>query len=460
MASIIKNGWNINFINEQDLTSNYMNKLLMGCLHPGIYNANIAVSFNTDENNKTELEIHFKKGTTLLFSNDYIGGNDSSTPCERNFKNISLSSSINEKDGVLIKYVAEFDCTLNESIQFKEDEYYSKDLFLFLKIDSKIDESSQEPKLYIAKINDNTTDSIYGSYTYKIIGDRTGDSAYFIPDGCINYKNTGTRQLEDYCFLCIGVIRDLDTSKRLTNFTFTTQGLPEYSYSLIATSNCEYSSLVFCRKSESDDTLGLYGANLRNILIKNTFCNEFGFNTEGIVSEKDSWLRAFDGSITKSLLPIDIKNGWNAIYGYINENKINYGSVSFNDFINFNNTIIAPDTNSLATDWGVNNIVPLDSCEYNVNNLLSCIKNIDIWSYVIEVLHKSADANNINTIFPVAIAYKNDEENFINPNNVLSYFDLYYRSSSVSIYNGSMSNIFHVIPVLSDEDSTSDTTTE
>ena len=475
MASINnKDGWMINFIHEQDLTSHYMNNTLTGLLHPGIYNANIAVYYDSSVTNPS-LHVLLKKGTTLLFSNEYVGGKDGTTPCRRNFTNTSLSSwetiTSDSSNKVLIKYTAQFDVDLStKDITLTSDEVYSEELFLFLKVDSSINSDATSPTLYVAKINTDSMTDYAKDFVYEILGETDNDKKYFIPDGALkyNFNNTYTRSPEEYCFLCLGVIRDLNPTSKLTNFTFTTRGLPEYGYSMIATNNSKYPDLIFSRNitstadsSNTTESMQFYGADIRNILIKNTFCKGFGTIATKSGHDDNTWFTAYK---QKNTNPITVGNGWTAVYGYVKGTEIKYGKVSL---ASLNKITIPSNSTDLEKKWGTSKkVVPLDSCEYNVSRFLSYIKNVDVWSYVIGELHKSADANDINDIFPVALVYKKEDEDFVNPNNVLSYFDLYYKSSSINIYNGSMNNIFHVIPILEDSsdtttsDSTSDTTTE
>lgn len=67
-------GWMTSFIYEQDLTSAYMNSVLYSLFRPGIYNANFILKRGTYSggNDGEGLSLFIKKGTTFVFTNDYI----------------------------------------------------------------------------------------------------------------------------------------------------------------------------------------------------------------------------------------------------------------------------------------------------------------------------------------------------------------------------------------------------
>ena len=84
----IDKSWMTTFIYEQDLRSYYMNNILYSLLHTGVYNADISISSNNGI-----LFLNIKKGTTLVFSNDYVDINS--------YGKITLANSDGNVDGVL-----------------------------------------------------------------------------------------------------------------------------------------------------------------------------------------------------------------------------------------------------------------------------------------------------------------------------------------------------------------------
>ena len=63
----ISDKWMTTFIYEQDLRSYYMNNILYPLLHTGVFNSDISISTRSGI-----LFLNIKKGTTLVFSNDYV----------------------------------------------------------------------------------------------------------------------------------------------------------------------------------------------------------------------------------------------------------------------------------------------------------------------------------------------------------------------------------------------------
>ena len=63
----ISDKWMTTFIYEQDLRSYYMNNILYPLLHIGVFNSDISISSRSGI-----LFLNIKKGTTLVFSNDYV----------------------------------------------------------------------------------------------------------------------------------------------------------------------------------------------------------------------------------------------------------------------------------------------------------------------------------------------------------------------------------------------------
>ena len=63
----ISGKWMTTFIYEQDLRSYYMNNILYPLLHIGVFNSDISISSGSGI-----LFLNIKKGTTFIFSNDYV----------------------------------------------------------------------------------------------------------------------------------------------------------------------------------------------------------------------------------------------------------------------------------------------------------------------------------------------------------------------------------------------------
>ena len=106
-------GWMTSFIYEQDLTSAYMNSVLYSLFRPGIYNANFILRPGTYSMNSAStndgLSMLIKKGTTLVFSNDYLNVYEQSryfgpdkTLYRRSFTCNVPDSAFNDSEGTLL----------------------------------------------------------------------------------------------------------------------------------------------------------------------------------------------------------------------------------------------------------------------------------------------------------------------------------------------------------------------
>lgn len=108
MASGHNNNWMTTFIFNQDLRSYYFNNLLFSIIQNGVFNYDISLGTSASSNTST-LVLTIKKGTTLVFSNDYVR-NSITNKYERNFG--SNINNTQENDSVaLIKCVARQDMT-------------------------------------------------------------------------------------------------------------------------------------------------------------------------------------------------------------------------------------------------------------------------------------------------------------------------------------------------------------
>lgn len=109
MATVkTSDGWMTSFIYEQDLTSAYMNGVLYSLFRPGIYNADFILKrgkYDKGSEEGTGLSLFIKKGTTFVFSNDYMNIYD------------QLENSGNVTDQL---YRRTFTCNVPDSTKNKE----------------------------------------------------------------------------------------------------------------------------------------------------------------------------------------------------------------------------------------------------------------------------------------------------------------------------------------------------
>lgn len=318
MASInTSSGWGVTWIYEQDLTSAYMNSFLYSIIRPGVYNANIYLTSGQADDSKSGkaelLQLCIKKGTTLIFSNDYK--KTSNQGYRRNFVGYNKDNNesiLKEQIPLLIKCTALKDMYFTiaknpESssnndkslVKWYNDERAPEALYViaFLRYNQSEDKDySLTPTFCL-----NRNNPIYGQTDYdkdcdseasKFFFYHTGENYYQysegltdvwywrLPDGSEHYgglldptkgsEDTGhLDMLPQFSYLTLGVIADnnpwKDTQdKQYTQFnrewlkyhTFTARCLPEYRHSLIGDCNSECPDFIVPMKFDgySDTT--------------------------------------------------------------------------------------------------------------------------------------------------------------------------------------------------------------
>lgn len=125
--------WSTTFFWEQDLRSLFMNGLLNSVLKPGIYNANIGV-FATTGNNAVDSKIsdpgvylYLKRGTTFVFSNNYVVNNSQYTPEFENSGNFLIKSVVLQDTVEPLITVANPGSTINVTPDLKAFFGFKKD---------------------------------------------------------------------------------------------------------------------------------------------------------------------------------------------------------------------------------------------------------------------------------------------------------------------------------------------
>jgi len=316
MAQVtITAGWMTSFIYEQDLTSYYMNNVLTGTFRPGVYNANIAIVQGPDA-----LYLSIKKGTTLLFSNNYKKSDDlPDIGCRRNFSNIK-NEVFNNPDNtsnesiVLIKCVAQND--IFQKIASKSDEeilgqdittLYVFSYIKYMKSPLSGEEDSSIPTFILTK-NHNFTripgaeqstdnylyETVFPVYNYDSSILYTSENVkdnikYFVPDGCVDYSLEETsRYLQNYSFLTLGILIKSQSAMSTSfknnlsswtqNFTFTSHGLPEYRHTMMSDHNIMCPDIIMYSKKpratyDDPDICSTAFIDLPNTLIKNSVYN-------------------------------------------------------------------------------------------------------------------------------------------------------------------------------------------
>lgn len=311
MATVLtSSGWMTNFIYEQDLTSYYMNNMLTGAFRPGIYNANIALIVD----NKQNVCLSIKKGTTFLFSNSYFKLDNR---YRRNFSGIDYSFNRVDPDDqeniVLIKCVAQSDiiqkistvselkslCTYVRSGESTE----SVPVFVFTYMKYKKEQGVAEiaPIFRLATRNTDNT-SVTADYLYKVnlsyydynssLVSTDSSESWLIPDGCTSYKvidsGSVSRDITDYSFLMIGCIysSNISSNNFKATLSFSGRGFPEYRHQMINENNDLDSDIIFDYSSNKltqiyiDFVDSLFSGDLINkrIYQSNIESNKLSFN--------------------------------------------------------------------------------------------------------------------------------------------------------------------------------------
>ena len=275
----IDKSWMTTFIYEQDLRSYYMNNILYSLLHTGVYNADISISSSSGI-----LFLNIKKGTTLVFSNDYVDikkeveeadntlvPDTSSTIIGRSFNGKSKVSYGNKGESKvsLIKCVALEDMVLrlnylgasNSLNASTEDRHisangFNKSVYIYAVIRYSADgtaDSFIKPEFRLLVNNDSYSsdytkeEPVESRYFYKFMPPTKGTVGKLEvddgnpPDGVdAESFSTSARMVN---WLMLGIINPIDrewsSSSEYSfdgnwykNHVFTGRGIPEYRYSL------------------------------------------------------------------------------------------------------------------------------------------------------------------------------------------------------------------------------------
>lgn len=275
----IDKSWMTTFIYEQDLRSYYMNNILYSLLHTGVYNADISISSSSGI-----LFLNIKKGTTLVFSNDYVdikkeveeaentlGSDFSSTIIGRSFNGKSKVSygRKGESKVSLIKCVALEDMVLrlnylgalNSLNASTEDRHisangFNKSVYIYAVIRYSADgtaDSFIKPEFRLLINNDSYSsdykkeESVESRYFYKFMPPTKGTVGKLEvddgnpPDGVDSESFSTSARMVNW--LMLGIINPIDREWSSSNeysfdgnwyknHVFTGRGLPEYRYSL------------------------------------------------------------------------------------------------------------------------------------------------------------------------------------------------------------------------------------
>lgn len=469
--------WMTTFVFQQDLRSFYFNNLLFSITKNGVYNSDISIDTKGATN---KLNINIKKGTTLLFANDYV--KNSYDKYERNF-GTDVNNADENDSLVLIKSTSLEDTTITMSFEDANTATPSmtyETLYVIAYIQYNPDSTSDTltPQFGIFKKN---TDS--SRYFAKLVADTASP---YIPEGVKSIDNNDKQTL----YLILGVLQPSTTTAQdsfneewFKSHTFTAKGLPDYRYPMINTKrypSCD----VLVDSSITDQKSTLY-------VDWSKVCINGDYYDSSVNWQEIYGLETLNNSVTVSKLSDELKitdtewanlvNGGLAV-DFVFAKANNFANESGGYTLSFNSstpeslplfTYRYIDTMFTKTTYspmhyeavdGMNNAFTmyLDKGKTNMDRLMLFIKNRGFMRKVINNIRQSKQAENFNSIIPVAICFRyfikgdsgvSGADNFtsrtmINPANVLCLLDLASDNRNYNIINTNVGNIYNVLSVI------------
>ena len=354
----ISGKWMTTFIYEQDLRSYYMNNILYPLLHIGVFNSDISISSGSGI-----LFLNIKKGTTFIFSNDYVDIKnevDKGDTVIQGNKNTIMGRSFNGKSNdsygrkgeaqiSLIKCVALEDMTIRlnyhgrlESLSQSTDEPhvnangFNKPVYIgaIIKYSAEGGTSSFSDPVFKLLVNNDSYTPDYpeggataeadSKYFYKFISptNNTTDNLGFeanIPDGVQDMSSSA----QMVYWLMLGVINPINrewSSSRdsyafdgdwYQNHIFSGRGLPEYRYPLTLGKEIQSPEIMFdtpCMKKEE----GNFISNTTRIGYKSLYLDvDRIINNGRIYSSKVDWRQFYGVGPFKHISQITNTTGTN-----------------------------------------------------------------------------------------------------------------------------------------------------
>ena len=354
----ISGNWMTTLIYEQDLRSYYMNNILYPLLHIGVFNSDISISSGSGI-----LFLNIKKGTTFIFSNDYVDIKnevDKGDTVIQGNKNTIMGRSFNGKSNdsygrkgeaqiSLIKCVALEDMTIRlnyhgrlESLSQSTDEPhvnangFNKPVYIgaIIKYSAEGGTSSFSDPVFRLLVNNDSYTPDYpeggataeadSKYFYKFISptNNTTEGLGFeanIPDGVQDMSSSA----QMVYWLMLGVINPINrewSSSRdsyafdgdwYQNHIFSGRGLPEYRYPLTLGKEIQSPEIMFdtpCMKKEE----GNFISNTTRIGYKSLYLDvDRIINNGRIYSSKVDWRQFYGVGPFKHISQITNTTGTN-----------------------------------------------------------------------------------------------------------------------------------------------------
>ena len=466
MASIVtSSGWMTSFIYKQDLTSYYMNNVLTGTFRPGVYNANIAIVMNDDN-----VFLSIKKGTTLLFSNNYTTYGPHGK--RRNFSgtdnlNYNVSSQTDADSLVMIKCVAQNDIIqkiANLADIFSENS--PRELYVFAYVEyqkSSEDGTESVPYFRLASAQDESRNPAvnvtYKNFLYKTVYPAfdynnasvsvpaEGDQSYWLlPDGCIDYTvQTSVRNIANFSFLMLGVLScdKLTADKTLKHYhmTFTGRGLPEYRYSMISDHNSMSPAFIVDQRT-GDSGYCAYGF----LDMPDTLITDVLFNQRLVSGDYSdlSWEQLYDNNDKISDASFD--TNVNFIVNDIDTEKDSGLVIDFIFGITKSTAVATQEINFLSQDASMS-LAKETVIQYFESNSENKSKIFDVLNYYDDNYWvESSSVTNTNTSFRI-IPLDICERNISRLSSLIQNKNLWEQVIDKYRINHNMSNFTDIVPI-------------
>lgn len=466
--------WATSFYYQQDLRSYYMNNLLNASLNPGVYDADIALFASQREDTtsssssyvkKAGLNLYVKKGTTLLFSNNYK--KNASGHAERDLDNIGtfLLKSTALED--IIYPIEKLEG--NSALYFlgQGDVAEPLKIYVVARMSYSADNITniEEPEFYLYVDNPNFEEDNY----YFSEDGLSGTGARTLPDGIQDLKNeTVSKQI---AYLMLGVILPVEANKTYLNnknwvssgaatwnrkHVFVAEGLPDYRH-FLARDVSEMTPDIILGIGDSKSSgfkvpkydrilldlrrSILNGRVVENTIdIKNIYCwgeNAYSESSKlGVtippVDETNATTGTYvacdfvylssqlkDSDREDSLADVfvterncELKNfSWISTITDKEYDKLEVCSATIKDSLISVTEITGTEGNALDIKTFEDGLIPLDLSKTNQTRLLGLVKNKDILRAVINRIRHTDNNAETDTIVPVALilrAFKKD----------------------------------------------------
>ena len=456
------NGWRTNFYYQQELRSSEMNGIFNSTLVPGVYNADISIE---EAKSAVLFNISIAAGTTLVFSNRVC------TKGNKYYRQFADFASLSKDSYYTIKSTAETDVTgmvdtIGIGVELPPRFFLvavmpyglvsNKEPIFRLAVPS---ESKDKP--YLEEIT--TGEGSYVFYDGKSLadGDLESATAYLILG---EFIRTGKAVLT-------GSDAAIDFSDFQANYTFTRRGLEEYRYGYSTDKNTPALDFSY---TASLNAIKVYWSTFmaKSILFKQSRDDQRDAYEEFLRKSEASSIRlATDGEIT----------GSGVVYDFI--------------FATFQNTYQDKyELSTLMTDTSYSNLPSLYSCKWIqetadstlanskltlsesitpqlelldritgkpiLSRVATAIKRGDTKVYGADGVETTLTAPDLSVIIPVALIMRPFKNGVgaskcdvganpkLNPDFVISYFDLYQGANECINIGLSTDNIYSTVAIL------------